>query len=145
MAGLNKKKSRTKYFALGVVALLAAGGLLAATYVNASDQAANSSTSTGPVFSGEYLEIVVWTYSGGQRIPISDANVTVYAVSEQTAPNGTITLTLTPAAANSTNAHGAAYFNLASGKYAAIAIYDGHRGLALFALNHYKTVFVRLR
>ena len=145
MTELNKKTGRMKYFALGVIALLAAGGLVAATYANASSQVANSNTSTGSVFNGEYLEIVVWTYGDGQRIPVSEANVTVYAVSEQSAANGTITITLTPVATNSTNAHGAAYFNLANGKYAAIVHYNGHRGLALFALNNYKTVFVRLR
>ncbi len=140
-----RKGSRRKFLAIGIAVLLAAGGLAAVSLANASGQATSENSSGSTVFSGQYLEVVVWTYSNGHRIPVEGANVTVYSVSISRALNGTITVTLARVEGNVTNSHGAAYFNLAGGHYAVIAKYGAQRGYAAFRLDDYKTIFIRLR
>ena len=137
---------RTKYLAVSLAALLAVGGFAAVSMAYASSQlSAGSSAGTGSVFNGEYLEVVAWTWSGGHRVPVANATVTVYTITHSVASNGTITITLTPFETNTTNAHGAAYFNLPNGKYAVIAHISGARGFALLDLRYYRTAFVELK
>ncbi len=137
---------RAKYLAVSLAALIAVGGFAAVSMANASSQlSASGSAGTQNMYNGEYLEVVAWTWSGGHRVPVADANVTVYTISHSVAANGTITITLTPFETNTTNAHGAAYFNLPDGKYAIAVHFDGARGFALLDLRFYRTVFVELK
>ncbi len=144
--GMSKK---AKYLAVSLAALIAVGGFAAVSMANASSQLGASSSagtqSTQSTYNGEYLEIVAWTWSGSQKVPVADANVTVYTITHSVAANGTITITLTPFETNMTNAHGAAYFNLPNGKYAISVYLNGARGFAVLDLRYYRTVFVELR
>ncbi len=137
---------KAKYLAVSLAALLAVGGFAAVSMANASSQQrAGSNVGTQNMYNGQYLEVVAWTWSGGHRVPVAGANVTVYSISHSVAANGTITITLTPFETNTTNSHGAAYFNLPDGRYAVVAHLNGARGFALLDLQYYRTVFIHLR
>lgn len=140
-----KKAGRKKLLALALIALVAAGGLAAVSVAGASSPIALPFISQGTTQSnGSNLEIVVWTYVNGSKVPVQGAEVTVYTASYATGTNGTITITLTPIANGTTNSHGAVYFDLANGRYVVIAHHDGMRGACLLDLRFLTTKFIRL-
>lgn len=141
----NRKMSKKKLLAVSLIALLAVGSIAAVSMVEAASPGAMSSVTQGTgVSSGEYLEVVVWTQLNGQKVPVPNANVTIYSASATTQSDGNITITLTPVAQGVTNSHGAVYFNLDNGKYVVIAHHDGIRGVALLNLRFYTTKFIQL-
>ncbi len=146
MADGNKSgKAGKKLLAIALVAVLAIAGMAAIGLVEANQSAATNSVTQGSTqTNGIYLEVVVWANVNGHRTAVPDANVTIYSVSWAETSNGSINITLTPAAKGVTNSHGAVYFNLPGGRYALIAHEAGLRGAALLDLRFYTTKFVRL-
>lgn len=140
-----KKGNKKKLLAVSLIALLAVASIAAVSMVEAATPGAQSSVTQGTnTTNGEYLEVVVWAQLNGNRVPVPNADVTVYSISATNGTNGNITITLSPIAKGVTNSHGAVYFNIDNGKYAIIANYNGHRGGALLNLRFYTTKFVQL-